>query len=79
MTVGDTNLAELSKALQQARSAIIDHEYRVADRVLQKAGTLATSPEHRVMVERLRHLGQCAEQFWKVVANATRDSMPPTN
>jgi hypothetical protein len=65
-------LAELGKALQQARSAIADHQFRVADRVLEKAATLATSAEHQAMVARLRHLGQRAEQFWNVVAAAAR-------
>ena len=66
------DLTELGKALQQARSAIADHQFRVADRVLEKAAMLATSPEHQAMVVRLRHLGQCAEQFWNVVATAAR-------
>jgi hypothetical protein len=64
------NPAELRKALRQARSAIADHEFRVASRVLEKAAGLATSDEQRALVERLRHVGQCAEQFWKVVATA---------
>jgi len=62
--------AELDKALRQARDALADHDFRVAGRILEKAATLAGDPDQRAMVERVRELGQRAEQFWAVVSDA---------
>jgi hypothetical protein len=66
------NRAQLVKTLQQARLAMFDHQYRAVDRVLDQAERLAVDQDQKVLVQQMRHLGQSAEQFWKLVADGLR-------
>ncbi|MHB8970164.1 MAG: hypothetical protein ACYC3X_16265 [Pirellulaceae bacterium] len=66
------DLAQLEALLHQARSAIAVHQFAVADAALQKATAVATTAEHQALVERLRRLGQCADEFWNVVTSGAR-------
>ncbi len=58
----------LGRLLLQAQLAMAERQFPVAARLLSQAERLATTVEHRAMVQRVRHLGQCAEQFWSLVA-----------
>ena len=66
------DLARLGDLLQQARSAIAAHQFRAADEALQQATILATTAEHRALVDRLQRLGQCADEFWNAVMTTAR-------
>jgi hypothetical protein len=69
-------LRRLGELLQQARSAIAVHQFRVAGEALQKAAAVAKTAEHEALVGRWQRLNQCAGEFWDIVTAAALKLQP---
>jgi hypothetical protein len=69
-------LRRLGELLQQARSAIAVHQFRVAGEALQKAAAVAKTAEHEALVGRWQRLNQCAGEIGDVVTAAALKLQP---
>ncbi len=65
-------LVQLGKTLGEARLALGQHNFDLAQLEIQKANTLAVLPEHQAMVARLKELANHSRSFWNTVATVVR-------
>ena len=63
-------LQPLVKALEAAKSALAEQNFKAADTQLAKAASLATLPTHQAAVARLQEVGGYVKQFRHAVASA---------
>ncbi len=67
------DIPRMIKALADARKALGQRNLEFSKGRLELAAKIATSPEHKALVERTKTLHHYVEQFWGAVADSLKD------